>query len=161
MNAIARITQAASRVPAATANRITGLLVALPTSIVLGLSAWLQPSPEGFGTHQQLGLAGCTMLTVTGWPCPMCGMTTTFAHLAHFHLVDAFFTQPFGLVLFSGTVIFALVGWADVATGRGFLERTLARILRRERTVALTLLFGMAGGWIYKMVTMHPQVFGL
>lgn len=161
MSAIARITEVVNRFPAAATNRVTGLLVALPTSIVLGIAAWLDPSPAGYGTHQQLGLSGCTMMTVTGWPCPMCGMTTTFAHLAHFHLVDALATQPFGLVLFAGTALFAAVGWLDVASGRGFLERTLARILRFERTVAMTLLVGMTLGWLYKAAVLHPEVFHL
>ncbi len=60
-------------IPAPVAVRVAGLAVALPATIVLGLSVWLTPSPDGYGTHQQLGLAGCTMLTLTGWPCTCAG----------------------------------------------------------------------------------------
>jgi hypothetical protein len=138
--------------------RVAGLFVALPTTIVLGLSAWLTPSPDGVGTHKQLGLSGCTMLTLTGWPCPMCGMTTTFAHLAHLHLWDAARTQPFGLVLFAATLVFALAGWADVVTGRNLVQRVMDRVMRRERFVALFLLGGMLAGWAYKCAVLHPEV---
>ena len=33
------------------------------------------------GTHQQLGLPPCNFVTLTGYPCPACGMTTSFALL--------------------------------------------------------------------------------
>ncbi len=154
------VIQRVNAVPAAVAVRLAGLAVALPTTIVLGLSAWLVPSPDGYGTHQQLGLAGCTMLTLTGWPCPMCGMTTTFTHLAHLHPLQAFLTQPFGLVLFAGTVIFAVAGWIDVVTARNAVQRVMDRIMRRERFVAILLLGGMLGGWAYKCVKMHPELLG-
>jgi hypothetical protein len=148
-------------IPSPVALRLAGLAVALPATIVLGLAVWLTPSPEGVGTHQQLGLSGCTMLTITGWPCPMCGMTTTFTHLAHLHVLDAVKTQPFGLVLFTFTVIFAVAGWIDVVTGRNNVQRVMDTIMRRERLVALLLLVGMLGGWAYKCVVMHPEVFHL
>lgn len=151
----------AAAIPASTSNRVAGLFVALPTSIVLGLASWLTPAPEGVGTHQQLGMAGCTMLTFTGWPCPMCGMTTTFTHLAHFHPWEAAVTQPFGLVLFAFTVVFAVAGWADVVTGRGVVQGVLDRVLRRERLVASLLLAGMLLGWLYKSMRMHPAFFGI
>ena len=44
------------------------------------LARWLEPSPAGLGTHQQLGLPPCTVRVVAGIPCPACGMTTSFAH---------------------------------------------------------------------------------
>ena len=49
-------------------NRAIGLLIGLPCATVLGIAMWLTPAPAGFGTHMQLGLGGCTMLTLTGWP---------------------------------------------------------------------------------------------
>lgn len=131
-------------------NRAVGLGLAAPTLTVLGIARMLTPAAEGVGTHMQLGLGGCTMLTLTGWPCPMCGMTTTFTHLAHFHVVDAFWTQPFGLVLFSLTVIGALIGVADLATGTGYWRRSLKAAQRFEEKGALALLIGMGLGWAYK-----------
>lgn len=141
--------------------RMVGLMTAGPAWAVLLIAAWLTPAAEGFGTHRQLGLGGCTMLTVTGWPCPMCGMTTTFALFAHFRPVEAVLNQPFGAVLFPATVIAAVVGAWDVLTGRGLGSRVFDWVTRRERFWAMFLLIGMGLGWVYKMVRMHPEVFGV
>jgi Protein of unknown function (DUF2752) len=47
---------------------------------LLLLALWLQPNPNGFGTHQQLGLPPCTFQFWFDIPCPSCGGTTAFAH---------------------------------------------------------------------------------
>jgi len=77
------------------------VVVALPTLTVLAIARHLQPDPAGVGTHTQLGLGRCPVLALTGYPCPMCGMTTTFALMADLRPVDAALNQPFGVVLFS------------------------------------------------------------
>ncbi len=87
-------------------------------------------------------------------------MTTTFSLLAHLHPLDALGTQPFGLVLFTAAVVFAIAGWADAVTGRNVVQAVMDRIMRRERFVAILLLGGMLGGWAFKCVKMHPEVFG-
>ena len=48
---------------------------------VLLTAAVLEPSPEGMGTHQQLGLSPCYFPKNLGVPCPACGMTTSWAYL--------------------------------------------------------------------------------
>ncbi|MFZ5476041.1 MAG: DUF2752 domain-containing protein [Myxococcota bacterium] len=146
-------------VPEVRLNRVVGLLIGAPSSTVLALAAWLTPSPAGYGTHVQLGLGSCTMLTITGWPCPMCGMTTTFAHVAHLHFLDALANQPFGLVLFALTVLAAGIGVTDLATGRGLWRRALGVVQRYEQKIAIALLAGMIAGWLYKCAVMHPEVF--
>lgn len=156
-----RLTAWANRYPAAATNRVVGASVALPAWTVLGIAAWLTPSEKGYGTHTQLGLGDCIMMQLTDWPCPMCGMTTTFTLLAHFRPVDAFFNQPFGLVLFAATVIGAFAGLFDLATGRNAIGRVLGFIGKREQLIAAGLLVGMFGGWLYKAVRLHPHVFGL
>jgi hypothetical protein len=143
------------------ADRAAGLFFGGGASVVLGIAMHLTPDPHGFGTHRQLGLGACTMLQLTGWPCPMCGMTTTFTLFAHLRPLDAVVNQPFGLVLFPVTVAVALLGCADVLLGRGALRAALHKVQRNERAWAAMLLFGMIGGWLYKCVRMHPEVFHL
>jgi hypothetical protein len=145
-------------VPERRMNRLVGLMVGVPSSVVLGIAAWLTPSPAGFGTHTQLGLGSCTMLVLTGWPCPMCGMTTTFTLLAHLRPLDALANQPFGVVLFSLTVLLSGMGLTDLATGRGLWRRGLAVVQRHEQRLAIALLTGMIAGWLYKCALMHPEV---
>src|SRR5690242_10680262 len=58
------------------------LLAAGGVLAVMLATAWrLTPSPRGLGTHQQLGLAPCTVEQWFGMRCPSCGMTTAWAHV--------------------------------------------------------------------------------
>ena len=53
----------------------------------------------------------CPMLTITGVPCPLCGMTRSARSLLHLDLSASLRYQPFGLAAFMcGVIILAL--WA-------------------------------------------------
>ncbi len=130
-----------------------GSVLVCGTAPILGLAAWLEADPAGVGTHKQLGLGGCTVLTMTGWPCPMCGMTTTFTHMGHGHLFDAVATQPFGVVLYLITLGGFVVGLGALA-GRMWW-RSLAEVtLKYEVQIAAGILLGMTAGWVYKCASM-------
>lgn len=135
-------------------DRLVGLALAVPSGGVLGTALSLDASPTGVGTHRQLGLGGCTILTTFGVPCPMCGMTTTFTHLAHLDVVAGVLNQPFGLVLFAGTVAAFSVGLSDLLAPRARWRRALAVVDRHEGWIAAALLIGMFGGWGYKWAAM-------
>jgi hypothetical protein len=60
----------------------------------------LKPSPKGFGTHQQLGLAPCPSVLIFGRPCPGCGLTTSFTATVHGQLENAFVAHPLGTLLY-------------------------------------------------------------
>ncbi len=62
------------------------LLIGLGLAAVFGVAAWLNPytpdgTPRTMATHRQLGVPACNFVTLTGKPCPSCGMTTSFALL--------------------------------------------------------------------------------
>lgn len=139
-------------------DRLVGAAIGLPSLAVILIGAWLEPSPAGYGTHVQLGLGGCTMMILTGWPCPMCGMTTTFSLMSHFRVLDALVNQPFGVVLYSITVAMAVIGLVDLVAGRGLWRRAVAAVGRMETIWAFGLLIGMGLGWVYKAVRVHPEV---
>ena len=143
------------RVPESAVNRLVGLALLLPTGLVLGIATWLHPDPSGVGTHRQLGLGGCIVLTLTGVPCPMCGMTTTFSLMAHGRPLTALLNQPFGVVLFSATVVACALGAYDLGTGRGTWRRVVNQVLRYETSVAAFILAGLCAGWIYKILVVR------
>ncbi len=144
--------------PAGLVNRGIGAALFVPTATVIGIAAFLTPSPTGYGTHTKLGLGECTMLHFTGFPCPMCGMTTTFALMAHLRPVDALLNQPFGPFLFAATVAAAVVGGIDLLTGAGVWKRVLLALERFEQRIAIFMLVGLFAGWIYKILLMHPEL---
>lgn len=147
--------------PSGRFNRVAGLALGAPAWAVLGVASWLKPEEKGYGTHLQLGLGECTMLHLTGYPCPMCGMTTTFTLFAHFRPLDALLNQPFGIVLFACTVAAAIIGLVDVVTGKGLWRTAVGWVGHREHKVAAVLFFGMLGGWIYKVLLLHPTLLSL
>ncbi len=51
----------------------------LALTLLLIAARSLEPEPQGFGTHQQLGLPACPSWVLWDARCPMCGMTTAWA----------------------------------------------------------------------------------
>ncbi len=91
---------------AASLDRAVWLLLLCTALAVLVIARVLTPSVTGMGTHEQLGLPPCGILALTGWPCPACGLTTAFAHLAHFDPLASVAANPLGVPMFLGTLLF-------------------------------------------------------
>ena len=87
--------------------RVSWWSLALGAACVVLIARWLDPDPSGHGTHTQLGLPACGFFLMTSLPCPGCGLTTSFAHMARFDLVQAFASHPIGVPLFLLTAF----GW--------------------------------------------------
>jgi hypothetical protein len=132
---------------ASLAERCLQATVLLVCGGLLALGVALVPSPEGVGTHTQLGLAPCGMLETTGRPCPTCGLTTAFTLAARGRLVRAFVTQPFGVVLFGLTVLGLVFSALTLATGASWYPLA-ARYNVTALVLALILL--MLVSWAYK-----------
>jgi hypothetical protein len=97
--------------------RVRGALLAIALGLVavFGIAAWLNPyDVEGKArrseTHLQLGLPPCTFRSLTGMPCPSCGMTTSFALLIHGDLENSLRANAVGTLL-------ALFGLAVIPWG--------------------------------------------
>ncbi len=127
--------------------------VALGALAVLAVARWLDPSPLGHATHTQLGLPGCSFLTVTGVPCPMCGATTTWSLLAHGRILEGVVNQPFGAFLFVVTVGVIGVAGAEAIQPRGRWKQLESGIRPVEPQVAIGILLAMMAGWIWKIAT--------
>lgn len=122
------------------------------STLTLSVARWLQPSPNGYGTHQQLGLPPCLFFKLTGIPCPSCGLTTSFAHTVRFHFYEAFLTQPFGLIACLATAIFIpfcfwmmyrRIPWMKLLTSR------------RTNIAMYTGIVLFLAGWIYKIFSVR------
>jgi len=127
------------------------VVVAAATVALLGLGllgAFVTPAPEGYGTHEQLGLPPCSSMARFGVPCPGCGVTTSVALAAHGRLVDSFLNQPFGLlVALLGAL---LIPWTLYGLLRGRdLGEGLARLAGKPTLISLGAVF--LASWIYKL----------
>jgi hypothetical protein len=97
--------------------------VGLGLITVLGIARWIEPTDaqgraRTQGTHQQIGLPPCTVYVLTGWPCPGCGLTTSFSHLMHGNVVHSLRANPIGT--FMATLCGLLAPWLllSAVTGR-------------------------------------------
>jgi len=125
-------------------------LAAIPFAVIL-TARILTPDPSGHGTHTQLGLPPCGFLVLTGCPCPGCGLTTAFAHMAHLNPFGAAHANPFGIPLF-------LVSFFTIPIAiRGFIrgDSVLDTLddYHAEKVAGLLAVCGV-GVWIVR-ATMH------
>ncbi len=146
----------ASAGTSATSRRLIGTAVAICAAGILGLAAWLEPSPTGLGTHSQLAMPPCGWIVMVDVPCPTCGMTTAFAHAANGNLLWALWVQPMGGVLAVGVAMALLVGAYTAATGSR-VAVLLSRLWGGRAAWALGL--GLGGAWLYKIL-IYKGVFG-
>jgi len=132
-----------------TKSRGLALLVAGAALALLIVAARLDPSPDGLGTHRQIGLPPCGWIIAGDIPCPSCGMTTAFAHATDGHILRAMDAQPMGALLAIATGMSFLACLWVAATGA-----PLARLLRpllSTRTGAVVVGFALLA-WIYKIL---------
>lgn len=127
------------------------LFVLVASTTVLALAARLSPSGRGYGTHQQLGLPPCSFVIVTGFPCPSCGWTTAFAHVAHLQVIQAFRAQPFGALLCLATALAGALAFAGLA----FRARVWSLVERWPwPRIAGWGIFLLLASWGYKAAMM-------
>lgn len=121
-------------------NRAFSALLFVGAAACLSLSFILTPSPSGWGTHSQLFLAPCLFHWFTGLPCPFCGMTTAFVHMAHGQVARAFADHCLGPLAFALSILVLLVGARGLITGRWPLPHWAMRRPFQLAVLALVLL---------------------
>lgn len=131
--------------------RLRRRLIALPVFGVcltlLAVAASLDPDERGHGTHEQMGLPGCSVQMFSGRPCPTCGMTTSFSHAVRGQLLGAFTAQPAGALLALLTMAGLCLSAYVLATGA---ELPWLRGLWRWRTLIIAIVV-ILGAWVYKL----------
>jgi hypothetical protein len=116
---------------------------------VLVVARRLTPDPSGVGTHVQLGLPPCGFLRLTSLPCPTCGLTTSFAHMARLQFTPAFDAHWLGPPLFALTVVtIAICAWSCV---RATPLSDAAKRLRVARAVAI-IVGGAMIVWLLRLL---------
>lgn len=141
--------QATDRPRASTASRI-GAVIALAVVLALFVIAgMLQPSPQGYGTHQQLGLPPCSSVALFGARCPACGMTTAWSYALRGEWPNAWQANAGGLMLVLIALVYIPTICYYVARGywsrHGWLSFSLALSLGAALLVA-------TGQWLTRLI---------
>lgn len=76
---------------------------------VTAFAVYLTPSPDGHGTHTQLGLSPCASASLLNRPCPGCGLTTSFTATVHGEFLTAFRAHAMGPILYGLFTLSALI----------------------------------------------------
>ena len=90
----------------------------------------------------------CPLRTLTGVPCPFCGMTTAATDLAAGNLHGALAANPFVLLLAGFTLVMAVL-LAARAAGRAAPPAQWPASRRRQALVAVGLL--LAASWAFQL----------
>jgi len=134
------------RLALAAIGRLSLAFVAL---FIIGVSRWLVPSPDGTGTHTQLHLPPCGFKVLTGLPCPSCGMTTSFACMAHLQIARGFSAQPFGAALFLAVVAAVLASLYSAVFNKS-LAAIASRVFTWRRGVLIAIAFALV--WLIQIL---------
>lgn len=134
-------------------DRLIYLTIPVVSSAAILLGRMVTPSPDGVGTHQQLGLPACLMLTLTGIPCPSCGLTTSFSHAAHLDFSQAMHVQPFGLLIFIMMAASIPISILIMTRQKPFSHLLFSR---SANLIMYGLLSLYIVSWIYKIILMNP-----
>lgn len=135
------------------ATRFAWGVTAAACATILGIAAYLPPSPSGHGTHEALGLNPCGFVIRTGLPCPTCGMTTAYSHLVRGHFVRSFVSQPTGMLLGLLTIGLTIAGTAVAATGQSYYLDWNGVSPRVLLGLGLLILFGWGFKLAYGLAT--------
>lgn len=108
-----QLARVAAATPPPRVERMLAGFVAAVACVAFTLAAVMNPydetgQPRTHGTHRQLGLPPCTMLSTVGFPCPSCGMTTSIALVFHGDLPAACRANWAGVLLAAAGVAVAI-----------------------------------------------------
>ena len=129
--------------------RLILVLMAVGLAAVFVVAARLNPYKDGRvwleETHRQMGFPPCTFKALTGLPCPSCGMTSSFALLAHGDPLNSLRANFVGTFL--AIALLAVAPWtlACALRGRWLLLRNVEQALVLGLVALVILLFARWG----------------
>jgi Protein of unknown function (DUF2752) len=129
--------------------------VALAMVATLALAFSLKPDPSGMGTHQQIpGFGPCTTQVLFGFPCPACGMTTSWSLFTHGQIIAALMTSAGGTILAAVCAIASIWFLVTAYRSRWFI------IEPKPLPVAIAALAWIGFVMAEWLVRRWPEIFG-
>jgi Protein of unknown function (DUF2752) len=145
------------RIPCSPMARLLAVGIAAGCLLVLIIASRLVPSRTGVGTHTSLGMVPCQFLVTTGFPCPGCGMTTSFSLFVRGRVMTSFYVQPMGALL---ALIAGCCVWGGLYCG--ITGRAVYRVLQAlpSRYYVMPILSWAIAAWMWKIVSMKMGIGG-
>lgn len=134
---------------ASLSGRVIAVAVMLAVLALFAVARALVPCPQGYGTHQQLGLPPCTSVAILGIRCPACGMTTSWSYAMRGQWSLAFQANAGG----SALVVIALAYMPIICyyVARGYWSRQGWLSFSLALSISAALLLA-AGQWLTRVV---------
>ncbi len=85
-------------------------------------------------------LPGCGLRTLTGIPCPFCGMTRAFCEVSNSHIKEAIAIQPGGVLIYFLCVISGLFFFSRGLLGKPFVDLRRGRYWTRAFNILLAMI---------------------
>ncbi len=131
----------------------------------LALAFWLEPGTLGTISGTRLSL--CPFRNLTGLPCPGCGMTRAFHHLAHGELQEALLLNPISVILFvssivelANSIVGAVRRGRPLFTWNAWFSTPSGQVLTYALVILVFLFGGLRIGSILIFATSAADVFG-
>jgi len=119
----------------------------LPVALITGIALML---PHAV-VRDDLPLIKCTFLSLTGYPCPFCGLTRSFWAIAHGNWAFAVYHAPLACLIYVATAL--LFAWHLTALMTGLrIRSSLFRLLKSPPVVWLMAATVIAN-WAYRLVS--------
>lgn len=128
-------------------DRFEAFIVVFLAAVILVVAWLLSPDPDGYGTHRKLLVLPCIFRTITGLPCPFCGMTTAFTFMARLQVAQAFDAHVLGPLVYLLTWAAGLRGVYALARGLPLVPAWMGGL--RGTTVFLIVV---GAGWIINII---------
>jgi Protein of unknown function (DUF2752) len=111
-----------------------GLLAMVFVPVTVFAVAWIVDPYQGGRvwleeTHTQLGMPECSFRSMTGQPCPSCGMTSSFALFVRGDLLHSLQANAAGTLLAMMSLLFILWGLTTAVMGRMVWLRSWERVV--------------------------------
>ena len=128
-------------------DRFEAFIVVFLAAVILVVAWLLAPDPDGYGTHRKLLVLPCIFRTITGLPCPFCGMTTAFTFMARLQVAQAFGAHVLGPAAYLMTWAAGLRGAYALARGLPLVPAWMGGL--RGTTVFLVVV---GAGWLISVI---------
>lgn len=124
------------------------LIAALSAAVIAKILLWSYVLPPSIAHH-----SGCIFKSVTGVPCPTCGLTRSVSLLLRGDITSSLAVHPLGFPVLAAIVLLLYHIAFDILSGDTSLFRLYTKLGKRKRNMAYWIPAGavILGVWVYNI----------